>query len=796
MINPRWKKVLRDLWNFKTRTLLVVISIAVGVFAFGTIVVTRANVLQGLQTQFLAINPESATIRTDPFDADLVDRVRRVPGVAAAEGVRIVPARIEVAPNVWDDIDLHVLPDDGIRTVNIVTSEAGIFPPPDNAILIERAAIQRLPLELGDTVPIQLAGTHPRTLPIAGLTHDLSLPPAPVAGKAFGYITMDTLVWLGGQRGYNQIQFVVAEQPRNEAHIWQVAAAVADRIERSGRTVIATEVPVPLQHPAEDILQTIMLILGSQGFISLLLSAFLIINTIGAILTQQTRQIGIMKSVGATARQITLLYLGMMFMLGVFALLLAVPLGYVGARAFSTFLANQLNFDLVNFRIPMPALVLQAAAALLLPALTALPLIHGAARITVRQALDNHAGTAPTNTGIIDRLIERVRGLSRPMLLSLRNTFRRKGRLMRTVAALTLAGAIFISVVSVRASLGQTLDDAIATRYYDVEVQLGRSYRAAEIEHLTRQVLGVVNVEGWGLAGGVPVRADGSEGEEVRLYAPPADTALFDPIIEAGRWLLPDDERAIVVSSNYLIKEPDAHLGATIVLKIDDVEHAWRIVGISRETSPPANPARAYINYPAFTRAASSTGHVSSLQVVGTTRDAATQLQLAQQLERHFDQHNISVRLIRTTESERALLTERFNILTAVLSVMALLIGTVGALGLMGTMSINVLERTREIGIMRAVGASDAAIRQIVLTEGILIGMLAWLSGVLVSLSVSRFMSTRIGYALLNQPLSYRYAAWAVLLWLLMMLVLAAGASLVPASNAARMTVREVLAYE
>jgi putative ABC transport system permease protein len=111
-------------------------------------------------------------------------------------------------------------------------------------------------------------------------------------------------------------------------------------------------------------------------------------------------------------------------------------------------------------------------------------------------------------------------------------------------------------------------------------------------------------------------------------------------------------------------------------------------------------------------------------------------------------------------------------------------------------MSINVLERTREIGIMRAIGAADGAIRQIVLSEGLTIATLAWLIGALISLPLSYAMCYFFGRVLLNAPLTWSYALPAVAMWLGIMLLVAAAASLLPARAAVRLTVREVLAYE
>ncbi|MFM7678906.1 MAG: ABC transporter permease, partial [Roseiflexaceae bacterium] len=154
------------------------------------------------------------------------------------------------------------------------------------------------------------------------------------------------------------------------------------------------------------------------------------------------------------------------------------------------------------------------------------------------------------------------------------------------------------------------------------------------------------------------------------------------------------------------------------------------------------------------------------------------------------------VRLIHTRTEDRAILADRFNLIIVVLSILSTLIAIVGALGLTGTMSMNVLERTREIGIMRAVGASDRAVRQVIVSEGVVIGLLAWLMGTVISIPMSMLMCYGIGINLLGTGLIWTYAVYAVVMWLLVVVSLSIVASRLPARNAVQLTVREVLAYE
>jgi putative ABC transport system permease protein len=169
---------------------------------------------------------------------------------------------------------------------------------------------------------------------------------------------------------------------------------------------------------------------------------------------------------------------------------------------------------------------------------------------------------------------------------------------------------------------------------------------------------------------------------------------------------------------------------------------------------------------------------------------------MSRTLEQQLAEAGYDVRLIHTRTEDRAILADRFNLLSMVLSILSVVIASVGAIGLTGTMSMNVLERTREIGIMRAVGASDAAVRQVIVSEGVVIGGLAWLMGTLMSLPMSMLMSYAIGKNLLGTGLLWTYALFAIWIWLVVVLSVSVIASRIPANNAVRLTVREVLAYE
>jgi putative ABC transport system permease protein len=123
MLRPRWKKILRDLAYNRMRTVLVVTSIAIGVFAFGTIIAGLIVTQQELDSAYFGTNPASATITTTAFDETLVTGVAKSYQVAQSQGRRAVTARIQLGPALWQDTVLYLLPNDGQTSVNIVRPE-------------------------------------------------------------------------------------------------------------------------------------------------------------------------------------------------------------------------------------------------------------------------------------------------------------------------------------------------------------------------------------------------------------------------------------------------------------------------------------------------------------------------------------------------------------------------------------------------------------------------------------------------------------------------------------------------
>jgi putative ABC transport system permease protein len=655
--------------------------------------------------------------------------------------------------------------------------------------------------QVGDVIRIKLSNDTQRDMRIAGLAYDPAQLPAQIDGTPYGYVSFDTLEWLGEAYGFNELH-VIATHPEDKVWAQHVVNLVKDKAERSGYTIPLSMTADPGMLPMNELLQGILLLMGSLGVLSLFLSVFLVINTVSALLAQQKRQIAVMKAIGGSSLQILGMYLVMVVCYGILALVIAVPLGTVGARALSQTLAAMFNFNLITMEIPPQTVLAQIIIGLILPVLASLFPFLSNLRISAAEAMSTYTiGKGRFGRNWIDQLLSGsnlwfTRKLSiRPLLLSIRNTFRSKGRLVLTLITLTLASATFVSVFNIRSSLNSTIDDMIKWFNFDIMLTFDRSYRADKVQQEALRVPGVAKTDVWLQLPVRRVRPDGSESGMIYMFAPHVDDSalIHSPTIAEGRWLLPEDDNAVLVPSALFQDEPDLGLGKEIVLKIYGKEESFKIIGTFVGT--PFAPM-IYANYDYLVKVANQVGEADALLVRTWKSDAASVEAVSESLEKHFEDIGLRVSTVSTLPTEREEAEATFDVLVVLLLVMAILLALVGGLGLMGTMSINVLERTREIGVLRAIGAPNRGVAQVFIQEGVTIGLLSWCMGSLLAIPMTQGLNQAVGGAVIGTSLSYSYSMSGLWLWLVVVIFLSALASFIPARNASRLTVREVLAYE
>ncbi len=795
-VRPRWNKVLADLWDNKTRTLLVVASITVGVFAIGAIITAYMILSEDIHVSYAAVNPANIEIMTDPFDDDFLRSIKEIPGVGEVEGRHNLRVSVIQDGETQQNLDLIAVKDFENSKINMRDHVEGAPMPGENELLIGYEPMRDSGYRVGDVLSVQIADGTIRHMPVVGIAADQTAVGG-FEGSPIGYVTQDSLVWLGERENYNRLYARVSDDSNDEEYIQGISDAIEDKLEKSGRQIYRANISKSNEHPFGDMALAIFGILGALGVLVVLLSTSLIVNTLNALIIQHLRQIGVMKLVGARSLQILGMYLLLILLYGIIALIIAVPLGALAGYELAQLMAFFMKANLQDFRIIPVAVVIQIMIALIVPLVAGFFPVNSGSKITVRRAISNdRPGDQPTISGWWDRLGRLTRWLSRPVLLSIRNTFRRKGRLLLTLFTLTVSGAIFIAVFNVRVSMQEYMIHLTQHFMADITLDFEQPYRIAKVQDAVFQIPGVEDIEAWSGASAEVLDPNGDVVENLLIIAPPADSALLDPDMVAGRWLLPGDGKAIVISDAIWDTIPDLKPGDTLRLSVSGGrEDDWTLVGVFSFTNFMGDPL-SYAPYESISGLQNMSNQASSYRLVTNDQSLEGQEKFSTALDQYLRARGFHVSSIQTGAETREQSAQMVNILVVFLLTMALLTAVVGSIGLTGTMGMNVLERTREIGVMRAIGAVDFAIMKSVVFEGVFIGLISWSAALLVSFPISFLLLKIISEAMINAPIPLAFTLDGFLIWLGVVLALSVFASILPARSAARLTIREVLAYE
>jgi putative ABC transport system permease protein len=548
----------------------------------------------------------------------------------------------------------------------------------------------------------------------------------------------------------------------------------------------------------------LLLSLLAGGAAALLLSTILVANMLDTLFTQQIPQIGIMKAIGARSGRIGRFYVAMTLSVAVAATLLAlgpaVLISRVGLQRFLEFL----GVEAVSLASPLWAYVVFLSVGLGLPPLIAsIPLVK-ASRTTVRAAINHHGlGSKPSAaTGVLARL-SRIRRLDRGLLMALRNTVRRPARFWLSVVLLASAGVVFVAGMSLSASVGALGEEQQEQRNWDVEVQLAGPAPSDDVTTIVEQVPEVSRVEGWisaqsGVAGPgqIPLtRTYPDQGHgSISVTAFPADTTMLTPpkLLE-GRWLNPSETGAVVL--NQITRNdtvPGVGAGDTVQLLVGGKPTTWRVVGIVEER---AGHGGMYTTAAGFADALGQPQLVNQLRIVTDTHDEQTRESVNGAVSERLSDAGFEVQSAASVSRGEDITEGHLGPIIIIILAIAIAMGVVGGIGLATTMSANILDRTREFGVMHAIGARPAAVRRIVIAEGIFLALTSVIVAAIPTLGLTAILGAGLGNLFMGAPLPYRVSTPAVGIWLVLVILGGAIATDEAANRASRLTVREALAY-
>jgi putative ABC transport system permease protein len=809
-------KLGRDLRATWSRLLMMVVAIAVSLMVFSAVLYAWSASSRETRSAYLSTDPASATILLDrPIDAEemaaIAAEARTRPGVIEATGRTQFTSQIQVNGRLRDDpLQTFVAaPDDPMRVANFEV-EQGSWPPAPGEIFIGRDSLTVLDAAVGDTVTVETPSGEPVRLRVAGIVYDPSLAPAPQEQTGHGYLSTASLPPSGGKALLDQLKIQVADPGQatpshDRAAIVAVAGDVGGWLQRDrGLAIREIQVPKPYAHPHQGQADALLLTVLAGGAAALLLSTILVATMLNGLFTQQIPQIGIMKAIGARSGRIGRLYLAMTLVVAMTATLLALVPGILIGRAGVSAILGFLGIEASSLAPPWWTYLGVLSAGLLLPPLMALVPLVKASRITVRAAIDHHGlGSKPSAaTGGLARL-GRIRRLDRGLLMALRNTVRRPARFVLSVGLLASAGMVFVAGMSLSTGVRAIEDEQKEQRNWDVEVQLASPASVDELTAMLERVPDVGRVEGWtrmqsGLAGPgrIPItRTYPDQGHGgVSVTAVPAGTAMFTPpeLLE-GRWLRPGETGSIVLNQIARANTvSDVGAGDTVQLLVDGRPTTWRVVGIARERG---GSGGTYVTGAGFAEAMGGPQPVNQLRIATDRHDEQTRTAVADAVDETLTDAGVGVQSAASVSRSEAVTEGHLGPILLVVLAIAVAIAVVGGIGLASTMSANILDRTREFGVMHAIGARPKAVRRVVVAEGVFLALTSCVVAVIPALALTAVLGAGLGNLFMSAPLPFRVSVLAAGIWIVLVLLGAVLATDAAATRASRLTVREALAY-
>ena len=808
-------KLRRDVRAAWPRLGLMVVAIAASLTVFGGVLFAWSAIHRETEAAYLGTQPASATIQFGPgVDADRMAAVAaealRRPGVIAVTGRSQFSTDVEVNGRPRD-IPLQVFvaaPDDPMRMATFQVQQGG-WPPSPGEVFLRRDTLALLDVAVGDTVTVITPGGSPARLQVADTVYDPSLAPAEQQQTGQGYLSTASLAALGERDVLDQLKIQVADPgqvapSRDRDTIVAAAGEVAEWLQREhGLAVREIQVPEPYAHPHQGQADALLsaLLLGAGA--ALLLATILVATMLNGLFAQQIPQIGIMKAIGARSGRIARLYLAMTLLVAATATLLALPPAIAIGRTLAPFVLGFLGIQAASVDAAWWTYLVVAAGGLVLPVLmAAVPLIK-TARTTVRAAIDHHGGADPRRAAAALTRLGRLRGLDRGLLMAARNTLRRPARFVLSVGLLASAGTMFVAGMSARDSTQAVAAQAADRLRWDVVVQLERPVAIDAVAPVLAPLPVVERVEGWTITsagvsgpGQLPLTRtypDQGHGGVFVTAVPAGTTMLAIPTLREGRWLNPGETGAIVLSQVTMKSTGlDAQPGDTVQLTLDGEPTTWRLVGIAEERG---DGGGAYVTADGLAHALGQPVRSNTLRIATYGHDEPTREAVAEVVDGALTGGGIEVRSAESVGRQEASTGAHLAPILVILLATALPMGLLGCIGLASTMGANVLERTREFGIMHAIGARPKTVRRIVLAEGVIIALASCLLAAIPALGVTAAIGALLGNLFFSAPLPFRVSLLAAGIWTALVVLGAMLATEAAASRASRLTVREALAY-
>ena len=798
-----WSKIWADLWLYKGRTLLAILSIAVGVFCVGTLFGMIDLQLSKMDAAHRLSQPShiSLIFRSDA-DLALLEVIKAVPGVAGIDTLTPVTVRYRPTGGIdWQMATLIIRPEPATQRFDKTTLSSGNWPSGEK-IAIEQLSAKFTGLKAGESVEME-TNDGSKVLAISGVVRHPFIKPPSFGGQVHFFADTSIAAHFGIPSSSFRQLLVQITSPYDAVQAREVASQIRAVLNDQHVGVNVTLLQDPEKHWGRPFFAGINGVLQVMALASLALASVLILNTVSAHIAQQINQIGIMKSLGGKTTTIAKIYLVETLLIAVAAIVLAIPPSLVAAYFSSCQLLGLFNIDCDSFVYSRRAIYYMIIGGLLVPLLAALgPILRGAT-ISVRSALASYGLAVDFGNNHFDVWIEGIGASFLPTVYAaaLGNFFRRKARLILTQTVLIIAGVAFLVLMSLIASVNLTLDNDMARSNFTVRLGFSSDQPEQKVIELAKSAAATQKVECWQRLpvemskNGTVLRQKGSLGAQ--LLALPAATAMYQPLIESGRWLQAADagQRVLVFSAD-TAELNGINVGDKIEVRLGTYNQSWQVIGLYRwlaGSNYAVEPVYALLETVRDITQQYDTASFAVLDApIATLTEEADYLH---KLKQAFQDNGIKLDVYTTLAKleQRQFARNQFNPVIATLLGLAAMIAAVGGIGLSGTLAISVLQRTREIGVLRAIGAPANLIFRLFLLEGLFHGIVAWSLSIPLAYVAAEPIARELGLTMLGIKLDFAFDSMAIWTWLGIVSVLAWIAAYWPARKAARVAVRECL---
>ncbi len=784
-----YKKVLREMFIRYRSISVAILALTIGLWGVGTLLVSMHIMSNDLNQNFLQTKPAHIYLKSENFHKLDIDELLARPDIMAAEFRDKATLRVEVHKNEWLPLWLYSVNDFEKMSMGRFFKQNGRFPPAKGTILIERNNLLISDLNVGSTARVQSKGEIVETK-ISGIVFDPGQAPSTQDAFVYAYTDKENYSRLTGSPAQQRLMIRFSNAETKE-DVKAKFKKLSNDFSRLGIKINSFYIPKFNEHPHQFQLNTLLYLNGIIGLLSFVMAMVLVSQLMSSIFTQQIRQIGIMKAIGASRTHIFKIYIAFILLMSLASILIGLPLAIITGKAYSAFVSGVINFDILTTQMPPAIYIVITLVGFVMPIIFSLPALLKGMNISVNDALSDYGiktkrrVTSSNNLGIIN---------SSMLSLSMRNIARRKGRMMVTMVTMALGVAIFLTGFNVRSSLQEFLDKTSQSMKYDLKVALKQPLPLAMALLPFKNIEKIKSIEGW--VGGVGrIQSDSiSTSTGIGIIATPFDSRLKEHDLMDGVWLTGSEELEFVANQQAALEFKPVVIGKSYPIVLKEQKLLARLVGVVREF----DIAKIYLDLDKYNRLVNTDKKINSLMISLNNRAYDNVLEVKKEVEQIIEKAGMDVIYVMSQTERAVIIFNHLNIILTIILFLSLLVLSVSSMGMGSAMGINVIERTREIGVLRAIGATPKMVVNLFVIEGFIISVLSIFAGLLLALPMSALAANFFGELILGEdtPLDFAFSELGFTITLIVTLLFGYIASRAPANKATEITVHKAIAYE